>query len=228
MRARIISVAVLGVLLAIARPALASESGLLPIKPIHFGDVAPPSSTVLTVRFLPPDVPALSFDVMKTVGAVAPAQTPVGPPPFEYSDGYKTRATIHKWSSWAMLPLFGLETYLGQKMFNDVGEATDGNQKLHRSIAWGIGGLFAVNTFTGVPNLIEGRRDPNKSDLSLIHGVLMLVADAGFLVTALTQPNSRTASGLEIYTPKKNQHLTIAYASISVATVSWLLALFGK
>ena len=56
----------------------------------------------------------------------------------------------------------------------------------------------------------------------------MLVAEAGFLATALTRPNSRTPAGLDIYTPKKNQHLTIAYASISVASFSYLLMLFGK
>ena len=66
----------------------------------------------------------------------------------------------------------------------------------------------------------------HKSDRTLIHGVLMLVADAGFLATALTRPNSRSAEGLQIYTPKKNQHLTIAYASISVASLGYLLMLF--
>lgn len=221
MRARVVSVIVMGVMLVGAAPAWADEPVTMPYLPIHFGEAAP--------------VPArpLNFHVTFTVSdvsapAATAAQTPVGPPPFEYSDGYRTRAKIHKLSSWVMLPLFGLEAYLGQKMFNDVAFATDGHRNLHRSVAWGIGGLFAVNTFTGVPNLIESRRDPNKSDLSLIHGVLMLVADAGFLATALTRPNSRTAAGLEIYTPKKNQHLTIAYASVSVASIGYLLMLLGK
>ena len=127
---------------------------------------------------------------------------------------------------WLMLPAFGVEAYLGQKMFNDVGFATDGHKALHRGLAWGIGGLFLANTVTGVPNLLQERRDPHKSDRTLIHGVLMLVADAGFLATALTRPNSRSAEGLQIYTPKKNQHLTIAYASISVASLGYLLMLF--
>ena len=153
------------------------------------------------------------------------AQTPVAPA-FEYSDGYRRRARLHKLSSWLMLPAFGVEAYLGQKMFNDVGFATDGHKALHRGLAWGIGGLFLANTVTGVPNLLQERRDPHKSDRTLIHGVLMLVADAGFLATALTRPNSRSAEGLQIYTPKKNQHLTIAYASISVASLGYLLMLF--
>lgn len=228
MRARIVSVCVVAITLTVAVPARASETTTLPFLPIHFGDVgatvAKPST--LRVSFLPPK--PLTLDLTMATSNATLVQSPAPPPPFEYSDGYRTRATIHKWSSWAMLPLFGIEAYLGQKMFNDVGEATDSNRRLHKSIAWGIGGLFAVNTATGLPNLIESRRDPAKRDLTLIHGILMLVADAGFLATALTQPDSQTAAGLEIYTPKKNQHLTIAYASISVATIGYLLALFGR
>lgn len=224
MRARFVSLCLLSVCLLAAAPAWASDTVTMPSLPVHFGAGPAPAPKPLNLRvsFLPPKLQ------MRYVPVAAPVQSAAPQAPFEYSDGYRTRATIHKWSSWAMLPLFGLEAYLGQKMFNDVSEATDGTRSLHKKVAWGIGGLFAVNTITGLPNLIEGRQDPNKSDLSLIHGVLMLVADAGFLATALTQPNSRTADGLEIYTPKKNQHLTIAYASISVATIGYLLALFGK
>lgn len=221
MRARIISVVVMGVMLAGAVPARAAEPVTMPYLPIHFGDAAPAPAKPLNLR--------VTFTESElTTPSVMTDQTPVGPPPFEYSDGYRLRAKIHKLASWAMLPLFATEAYVGQKMFNDVSTATDGNRRLHKTVAWGIGGLFAINTVTGVPNLIESRQDPHKSDLSLIHGVLMLVADAGFLTTALTRPNSQTPAGLDIYTPKKNQHLTIAYASISVATVSYLLMLFGK
>jgi hypothetical protein len=221
MRVRMISVVVMGVVLAGAVPAWAEAPVTMPCLPIHFGETAPAPAKPLNLRV------SFTPDELSTLPVKAD-QTPVGPPPFEYSDGYRTRAKIHKLASWAMLPLFGFEAYLGQKMFNDVAQATDGNRRLHKTVAWGIGGLFALNTVTGVPNLIESRQDPNKSDLSLIHGVLMLVADAGFLTTALTRPNSQTPDGLDIYTPKKNQHLTIAYASISVATVSYLLMLFGK
>jgi len=220
MRARMISTIVMGVLLGGVWPAAAAEPVTMPALPIHFGDApaVAPRPLDLKVRFTAVELSTPS----------AAAQTPAGPPPFEYSDGYRTRAKIHKLSSWIMLPMFGLEAYLGQKMFNDVGQATDGNRRLHKAVAWGIGGLFAVNTATGIPNLVESRRDPSKSDLTLIHGVLMLVADAGFLVTAMTRPNSQTAAGLDIYTPKKNQHLTIAYASVSLASLSYLLMLFGK
>jgi hypothetical protein len=219
MRARMMMVVVTGVLMMGPAPAEAAGLGSVPID--LSGLPATPAKPLDLTFTLEPPVVALGASTR--VG-----QSPAPAPAFEYSDGYRKRATIHKWSSWAMLPLFGVEAYLGQKMFNDVNFATDGHRAVHRSVAWGIGGLFALNTATGIPNLIESRRDPNKSDLALAHGVLMLVADAGFLATALTRPSHTSPSGLEIYTPKKNQHLTIAYASISVASVSWLLMLFGK
>lgn len=220
MRARMTSVAVLGVMLAGAVPVRAAETPTLPYIPIHFGDAPRPAKPLnLRLTFAP---------AAATNPSTTADQTAAPPKAFEYSDAYRTRAKIHKLSSWAMLPLFGFEAYLGQKMFNDVTQATDTNRRLHKAIGFGIEGLFVLNTATGIPNLLESRQDPDKSDLPLIHGVLMLVADAGFLVTALTRPNSRTISGLNIYEPKKNQHLTIAYASISVASFSYLLMLFGR
>jgi hypothetical protein len=54
----------------------------------------------------------------------------------------------------------------------------------------------------------------------------MLVADAGFTATAFTRPNSTTPDGLAIYTDKKNQHMALAYASVSVATVGYLIMIF--
>lgn len=228
MRARILAMAMVGVLVTGVVPARAAGASSMPMLAgsLDLGALPGVAPTVparpLNLSFtLAPPVVAYGTPA-KTAQSQAPAA------PFEYSDGYRTRAKIHKWSSWAMLPMFGVEAYLGQKMFNDVTYATDGRRAIHRSVAWGIGSLFVLNTATGIPNLVESRRDPNKSDLNLIHGVLMLVADAGFLTTALTRPSHTSPNGLEIYTPKKNQHLTIAYASISVASVSWLLMLFGK
>ncbi len=222
MRVRLISGIVMGVLLCSAIPAQAAGPDMRRY-PFRFveSSTSSPAPLNLHINFVPDAS-------MGAADATLVTQTPAPPPAFEYSDGYRLRAKIHKLASWAILPLFGIEAYVGQKMFNDSGSITDGTRTLHKSIAWGVGGLFALNTLTGLPNLIESRRDPEKSDLTLIHGILMLVADAGFLATALTQPSSQTPSGLEIYTPKKNQHLTIAYASISVATVSYLLMLFGK
>ena len=157
--------------------------------------------------------------------ATEAAQT-ARPVAFIYSEAYLTRARIHKRASYAMLPLFISEAVLGQKMFNNPSQLTNGKRTAHKVIGMGIGGLFAVNSVTGGWNLIEGRKDPDGLMRRTIHGTLMMVADLGFLASAATRPNSRTANGLAIYDAKKNQHMTIAYASISVATVGYLMMLF--
>jgi hypothetical protein len=148
------------------------------------------------------------------------------PRAFVYSDAYQARAKVHRLASWAMLPLFGAEAVIGQKMFNDPSKALGGLRQWHRGIAYAIGGLFGVNTLTGTWNLIESRKDPNAGMRRVIHAVLMMVADGGFLATALTRPKNKTAADVAIYDAKKNQHMALAYASVSVATVGYLIMLF--
>src|SRR5258707_1177954 len=41
------------------------------------------------------------------------------PVAIEYSEGHETRAKIHKYASWATLPLLGTEFWLGQKLYDD-------------------------------------------------------------------------------------------------------------
>jgi hypothetical protein len=144
---------------------------------------------------------------------------------FVYSDAYKTRAKIHHLASFAILPLFGVQAVVGQQMFNNPSKATGTRRTVHRAVGYAIGGLFGLNSVTGLWNLIESRQDPSAGMRRVIHGVLMLVADAGFVATAFTRPNSHTAEGLVIYDAKKNQHLALAYASVSVATVGYLIML---
>jgi hypothetical protein len=186
--------------------------------------------TIETSRPFVPTLVGLRFDADAEPAAIAPmplVQTSApAPVAFEYSNGYRTRNTIHRLASYTTLPLFGAEAYLGQKLFNDPAAATSNLRHLHGTIAIAITALFGVNSVTGVWNLIEARKDPHGSTLRTIHGVLMLVAEGGFMATALDHPNGRTASGTAIYTDKANQHLALAYSSLSVATVGYLIMLF--
>jgi hypothetical protein len=75
----------------------------------------------------------------------------------EYSDWYARRLTIHRWGSYAMLPLFVGEYVLGEKLID--GTATSSTRGLHQGVAGAVGGLFAINTVTGVWNLWESRPD---------------------------------------------------------------------
>jgi hypothetical protein len=172
---------------------------------------------------------ATAQSVAATAGSIAAATDlapaaaqPTVPPAvaFEYSDGYRLRAKIHKVSSFATLPLFGAEAIIGQSLYSNP---TQGKKDAHLATAAGIGALFAVNTTTGVWNLIEARNDPNHRGRRLAHGLMMLAADAGFLATAALGPESEhgTVEG------SRSAHRAVAFTSIGLATASYLIMLFG-
>ena len=160
--------------------------------------------------------------------ASAPAaeqdQTP-RPQAIEYSEGYETRAKIHKYASFATLPLLGTEVLLGQHLYNDPYSRTSSYKGAHIAVGTAITGLFAVNTVTGVWNLVEGWKDPNHRALRLIHGVLMLASDGGFVAAYGTGPGGRN---LVNFDSNKATHRAVAFTSIGVATGSYLLMLFGN
>lgn len=138
----------------------------------------------------------------------------------EYSDAYRLRAKIHRVASFATLPLFATEGVVGQSLYNDP---TGGKKTAHLAVASGIGALFAVNTVTGVWNLMEGRHDPNASRRRWLHGLLMLGADAGFLATAMTAPENEHGS----VDGSRATHRAIAFTSIGAASAGYLIMLFG-
>jgi len=216
---RAIGLLVLGSLLLV--PQLASAGGRDPWKNVLTGDAA--SAPMASVHF---DQAADSTDdppraALVTAGApAAGAQTPAPAAAFEYSDSYKTRAKIHKIASFATLPLFATEVVLGQKTYDDP---SGGTKSAHVAIGATIGVLFGVNTVTGVWNLIEARKDPNGRSRRLLHGILMLAADAGFFATAAVAPDSEDAN----YADQRGTHRAVALTSIGIATVGYLVQIIG-
>jgi len=190
-------------------------------------------------------VPAMAQELVASSDVAAPAAAPVAPlaisaevvaaaaqdaaapPPkaFEYSDAYHTRAKIHKYASFATLPLFVTEGILGQSLYNDP---TEGKKSAHLAVATGIGALFGINTVTGVWNLVEARQDPKGSTRRWVHGLLMLGADAGFLATAATGPGGHEEFS-QFYgdNGSRSTHRALAFTSISMATAGYLVMLFG-
>lgn len=150
-----------------------------------------------------------------------PAPDAQGAPPpavaFEYSEGYKIRAQIHKIGSFATLPLFATEAFLGQSLYSDP---SSGKKDAHLIVAGGIGALFVVDTVTGTWNLIEARKDPNHRARRLAHGLLMLGSDAGFVATAAMKPDDDDESA-------RSAHRAMAFTSIGMATAGYLIMLFG-
>ena len=159
-------------------------------------------------------VPALAEE---TQGAQLPQGTAPPPVAFEYSDAYRTRAKIHKVASLATLPLFATEGFLGQSLYDNP---SSGKKDAHLAVATGIGALFAVNTVTGVWNLIEARKDPTHRGRRLAHGLLMLASDGGFVATAALGPGDEHGES-------RGAHRAMAFTSIGLASAGYLIMLFG-
>ncbi len=152
------------------------------------------------------------------------AVPPRRPMAFEYSDGYRTRLKIHKYASFATLPLFVAQFAVGQKLYD--GNGSDSTRSLHGALAGTTAVLFGVNTVTGVWNLSEGRKDPNHRKKRMVHGILMAVADAGFVATGLMAPESEHEEfGSEGGGTSRSTHRAVALTSMGIATVAYLMML---
>jgi hypothetical protein len=148
-----------------------------------------------------------------------------GPRPvaIEYSDGHYTRARIHKYASFATLPLMAGEFALGESLYNDPNSLTSGKRGLHGAVGAGLIGLFGVNSVTGLWNLMDSRHAPGHTK-RLVHGIIMLAAEGGLIASATSAPgHSRNA--LVNFDTNKATHRNIAFVSMGVGTAGYLLML---
>lgn len=173
-----------------------------------------------------PRLSALAVSFATDTPTVAPADTgDRRPRAVEYSNAYGTRLAIHRYASYAELPLFATEYVLGEKILNGqrTGRfASSGTRSAHGAVAGALGVLFAVNTVTGVWNMVEARHDPAGRTRRNLHGLSMLLADAGFLYTASLAGDARESRD------GANRHRNAALASIGVATASTLMMWLWK
>jgi hypothetical protein len=220
----------LGVLLLLCsalRASAASPDPAISFWPEHSGHDPWQVSWLPVDHDTPPALPASSLVVPLAFQQPGTDVQPVHAAAVEYSDAYQLRRKIHKYASFATLPLFGVELALGQSLYND--STRDSRQGLHAAVGVGIVGLFGVNTVTGAWNLFgEGWNDEHGRTLRMIHGLLMMAADAGFVATVATGPNSHSARQALTFETNKVTHRNIAIASISVATAGYLIMLFGN
>lgn len=141
---------------------------------------------------------------------------------FEYSDAYATRLKIHKWASYATIPLFVAQGVTGEEMYRSYRTGTAPAawaRNTHGALAGTLGALFAVNTVTGGLNLWEGRNNPNGRTRRFIHSFLMLAADGGFALTAALAENERYSQA------GRDRHKNAAIISGSAALGSYLIML---
>jgi hypothetical protein len=127
---------------------------------------------------------------------------------------------MHRIASYAELPLFAGEYFLGDQLLHDQkhgGRRPSGLVTAHVLVATGLGGLFAFNTVTGGWNLWESRKDPAGRTRRMLHTALMLLADGGFFATALAGGQAKQSiSNAEL-------HRNLAVASMGIGTVGTVM-----
>ena len=149
---------------------------------------------------------------------------PIHAAAIEHSDAYLKRAKIHRFASYATLPLFTAELALGASIYNGV-EHGDWRKGAHGVVATAIVGLFGVNTVTGAWNLFGESWNDQGRGLRLLHGLLMMAADAGFVATAMSTPSEHR--GFTFQTDRAT-HRNLAIASVGLGTTGYLVMLFGN
>lgn len=135
------------------------------------------------------------------------------------SEAYYTRQKIHKVSSLLMLPTAAFMYASGQQLFQKGKSAPGWATSGHGVAAGVVAGLFTVNTFTGALNWWETRQQESGRTWRTVHAALMLAADAGFFTVG------QLATPAENSITKRQQHRNLALASISMATVSYVMML---
>lgn len=143
------------------------------------------------------------------------------PRAIEYSEGYGTRLEIHKIGSFASLPLFAAEYFVGEHLLNqEIADPYARHLALrgpHSAIAGALGVVFAVNTVTGVWNLVDSRHDPYGRTRRWVHSIAMLVADGGMVATAISAGSARH----DIHAAQR--HRALAIGTFSLTTVASLM-----
>jgi hypothetical protein len=228
MRAVFTAVPLAVLLAAPASPALAAEDGVglfpaqAPAWHLSFDGHDPepvaihPSSLPAFMPESDSPLPARPFETAMAVQGAPP------PKAFVYSEAYEFRHKVHKYASWATVPLFVSQAIVGQQLYDGDGS---GSLKTAHSVLAGLtGALFAVNTVTGVWNLWEGWDNPTGRTKRLTHGLLMLGASAAFLATAGTAPESEHG-GVE---GNKSAHRNAALVGFSSASVGYVLMLLSR
>ena len=136
----------------------------------------------------------------------------------EHSDAYYARLTIHRIGSYTMLPLFGAEYFLGERLLTSAAPES-WLKPTHVGVALGIGALFTSNTITGLWNLWDSRNDPKDRGRRILHSTLLLASEGGFALAASVAPSRNHPSNRIL-------HRNIAIGSMALSTlgtaIMWL------
>jgi hypothetical protein len=141
----------------------------------------------------------------------------------EVSEGYELRLRIHRYASYATVPLFAAQSIAGNQMYQSGGSDPSWAKSLHTVGAGGLAALFTVNTVTGVWNAWESRGVSEGRTARLIHGALMLASDAGFAYAGAKLGPEATRSG-----DKRREHRQLAMISMGTALAGYATMLIAN
>lgn len=144
-------------------------------------------------------------------------------PSIEYSSFYNTRLTVHRYLSFAMLPLFAGSFVTGDQIIRKGDTAPEWARDWHAPFAAATAVVFTLNTVTGLWNLWDSRKDPAGRTRRMVHGLLFMVANAGFTYAGTTLAEQAVEEP-----SKRNRHRTVALSSMGVSVASWGLMLLTK
>ncbi len=194
--------------------------------------------TVNNTRALPSDL--LAYEVTLPAASAAAPVYQLGsldlagdPPPqqsINLTDAYYARLDVHRWVSYATLPLFAVQAIAGQKLLEQGSDAPLWAENVHKPAAYLLAGIFTINTVTGLLNYGESKKLKQGRKRRLVHTALMLASDVGFIYSGIHAPSTsdideRIAAGKRGgWTP----HKVSAWASMGVATVGYLMMYIVK
>ena len=179
--------------------------------------IALPDSTASPTLAVRDDPVGVSYRAPTDTTSARPRRKAV-----ELSDEYSTRLTVHKWASYATLPLFAAQAVVGEKLYRDEQNGVRRSESMratHDVLALGLGALFAVNTVTGGLNWWETRKSREGRAWRTAHALLMLAADGGFAAAASMGTSARYSQA------DRDRHKNWAIGSASAALVSYLMML---
>jgi hypothetical protein len=180
-------------------------------------------ATAASLQVYAPTAPVLAQQRLGVSAGYDSAGKHSRPRPIEVSDSYALRLKIHRYGSYAMLPLFATQFTLGTKLLNEREDIASGARtepvnttlrRAHLFTALGIGTLFVSNTTTGLWNLYDNRKNPEHRGIRTAHVLTMLLADAGFVITGRMGVNGKNGTVQDT-----RRHHNVALGSMGVATI---------
>lgn len=136
----------------------------------------------------------------------------------ELSDWYYRRLTLHRYISYATIPVFAAQWAAGSVIFPDPRNAPQWAKNTHDAGADLLMGMFTVNTVTGAWNWWDSRSQEKGRALRTVHALMMLTADGIF-----TYAGSTVANEAETSLEKRRLHRTLALVGTGITVGNGLM-----